>query len=70
MEEKNEIHRVSHQTIILDAIFTKKDWTVEEKKLWCNFVKYLDEQHKINEPLFIQKLQEKKALERSWGNVR
>lgn len=52
----------------LVTIFTKKDWTVEEKKLWCNFVKYLDEQHKINEPLFIQKLQEKKALERSWGH--
>lgn len=51
----------------LIRIFTKKEWTLEEKKLWCGFVKYLFEQNKINEPLFIQKLEEKSAIQHSWG---
>lgn len=51
----------------LIRIFTKKEWNLEEKKLWCSFVKYLDEQNKINEPLFIQKLEEKNALKRNFN---
>jgi len=51
----------------LIRIFTKKEWSFEEKKLWCSFVKYLDEQNKINEPLFIQKLEEKNALKRNFN---
>jgi energy-coupling factor transporter ATP-binding protein EcfA2 len=51
----------------LIRIFTKKSWTLEDKKLWCSFVKYLDEQNKIHEPLFRQKLEEKNALKRNLG---
>lgn len=48
----------------LIRIFTKKEWSLEEKKLWCGFVQYLDGQNKINEPLFTKKLEEKNALKR------
>lgn len=51
----------------LIRIFTKKEWVLEEKKLWCGFVKYLFEHDKINEPLFIQKLKEKETLREEWG---
>jgi len=48
-------------------IFSKKDWKYEEKILWCNFIKYLYDQNKIQDPFLIQKLEEKKALKKEFG---
>lgn len=59
------IDTVSEANII--RIFNKKDWKYEEKILWCNFIKYLYEQNKIQDPFLIQKLEEKKALKKEWG---
>jgi len=53
---------------ILIKIFRQKNWHIDEKKLWCEFVKYLDEQQIIKEPLFIQKLEEKETLKKYYGD--
>ncbi|MBD3843767.1 MAG: hypothetical protein IE909_18205, partial [Campylobacterales bacterium] len=51
----------------LIRIFTKKECDLGRKKMWCVFVQYLDEQGKINDPFFIQKLEEKDAIKRHWN---
>lgn len=52
----------------LIRIFTKKDWSLSERKLWCSFVRYVYEQIKIQEPLFLQKLQEKNTMAQKWDS--
>ena len=52
---------------ILIRIFALKEWNIDEKKLWCAFVQYLYNQNKINEPLLIQKLEEKNTIKKVWG---
>lgn len=52
----------------LIRIFTKKEWMGEEQKLWCGFVQYLVNQGRVNEPLLIQKLEEKNCIKRRWHN--
>jgi len=55
---------------ILIRIFNQKEWNINEKEFWCNFVKYLFEENIVKEPLLIQKLEENNCLKKIWnGNI-
>lgn len=49
-------------------IFTKNEWNRQQQKIWCSFVKYLDDQGKVNEPFLFQKLEAKNCLKKQWHN--
>ncbi len=46
----------------LVRIFMKREWSSEEKKVWCNFIKYLDGKNIIKDRFLINKLEEEKCL--------
>ena len=48
-------------------IFTKKDWEARQKQIWCRFVQFLNNEGKLQDKFFIQKLEEKNALKKEWG---
>ena len=48
-------------------IFTKKDWEARQKQIWCRFVQFLDNNNKLQDKFFIQKLAEKQSLKQEWG---
>lgn len=48
-------------------IFTKKDWEARQKKIWCRFVQFLDNNNKLQDKFFIQKLIEKQSLKQAWS---
>lgn len=66
LREKVNLLNISSEANLI-RIFNKKDWSLEEKKVWCSFIQYLFNQNKIQDPFLVQKLEEKNALKRSWG---
>ena len=48
-------------------IFTKKDWEARQKQIWCRFVQFLNNEGKLQDKFFIQKLAEKQSLKQEWG---
>ncbi len=48
-------------------IFSKQDWELQKKQIWCRFVQFLDNSNKLQDKFFIQKLAEKKSLKQEWG---
>jgi len=64
--QKLELFNLDTDTTLV-RIFMKREWSLEEKKIWCIFVKYLDEKGKINEPLLIDKLEENNTFRRQFG---
>lgn len=65
LREKVNLLNISSEANLI-RIFNKKDWSLEEKKVWCSFIQYLFNQNKIQDPFLVQKLEEKNALKRSW----
>ena len=51
-------------------IFTKKDWEARQKQIWCRFVQFLNNEGKLQDKFFIQKLEEKNALKKEWVQYR
>lgn len=68
LREKVNLLNISSEANLI-RIFNKKDWSLEEKKVWCSFIQYLFNQNKIQDPFLVQKLEEKNALKRSWGGL-
>lgn len=66
LKEKLSLLNLSSEANLI-RIFNKKSWNIEEKKIWCNFIVYLYNQNKIQDPLLIQKLEEKEVLKREYG---
>ena len=52
----------------LVRLFIKKQWSINDKKVWCKFIKYLDENNIIKDRLVINKLKEEKCLEVEYYN--
>ena len=52
---------------ILIRIFNQKEWNNNDKKSWCNFIKYLFEENRIKEPLLIQRLKETNVIKKEFG---
>lgn len=52
----------SNTDATLTRIFMRKEWSLAEKKIWCNFIKYLDTNNIIKDRLLLNKLEEERCL--------
>ena len=65
--QKRKLFNIETEAILI-RIFNEKELNLEEKKIWCNFVKFLYEQECVKDEFFVKRLEEKKCLEKSFWN--